>query len=544
MLKSLPVGVDDFTLVRTSGYLFVDKTSRIPLLLKAGSRLFLSRPRRFGKTTLVSILEKLFREGDRDFEGLEIYGNWPFKEHFNVLRLDFRGLGSSQTIAFETDLCQRIVMAVQQAGCEVPDPYADRLETVFLWLGRILSSRDWVLLLDENDYPLSCNLHDKQRFEHNRDILYRFYSFLHRFNGYFRFMFITGIGRYKETSLSTGQNFTDISMKPQFGDLLGYTEEEVSRYFAPYIEVAAQKTGLRKEALLTKLKTWYDGFCFDYDARVRVYSPWSVNNFFQAVVNDERPAFTYYWMDSANVNASLRKVLRHHPYISPETLEAEGIELSYYDLSDPVRQDTVSVIPLLAQNGYLTITATDLNEDNYRDRMFVCKLTNEEIKRAYSKVFLQYVLDLSDVEVSGVARQAGDAVRRGDVPALLKSFNTILSTVSYQVLNEVSENLYREILRLCLLIAGLDARAENLNHKGQSDLEIVTEQRLMVFEFKRLRDKVTQERVSRILTQAVRQMEEKQYGDTLLGAGREVVRVAAVISDANRHIESYRILPE
>ena len=112
------------------------------------------------------------------------------------------------------------------------------------------------------------------------------------------------------------------------------------------------------------------------------------------------------------------------------------------------------------------------------------------------------------------------------------------------MLNEVSENLYREILRLCLLIAGLDARAENLNHKGQSDLEIVTEQRLMVFEFKRLRDKVTQERVSRILTQAVRQMEEKQYGDTLLGAGREVVRVAAVISDANRHIESYRILPE
>lgn len=546
-LKQIPIGESEFTKLCNADYLFVDKTAKLAQLVLSGSKYFLSRPRRFGKTMLLSMLEELFTHGDQRFAGLKIYRRWPVQERCKTVRLSLQLPQCLQgPHPFESALCAQLKIAFKNAGLAYgPELQTEDVSELLALLLSPAEKNSLVLLIDESDYPLSCSIDNKARFDETAAVLNKFYSTVRSCDVYFRFIFITGIARYKNTSLFTGEDFTDLSMDPDYADLLGYTDEDIDAYFAPYLQEAAQRLHMPVDEVRAQLKAWYDGFCFDYDGSSRVYSPWSVNKFFKPVNSArKKPSFSFYWMDSSKVTHALRNFLQQHQYVSPEKIALQGVTLTAHELSDPMGQHEVQLLPLLAQSGYLSITKADLSEDNLSLRTFKCSFTNLEIKNAYSFIFLQYALNKEGSEVSAFAAAMRQALKTQDAEAVISSFNDILCAVSYQILKQADEHLYREIIKIALMTANVEVRAETPSHLGRSDLEIVCPDCILVFEFKRLPAGGTEQEGQRLLHSAVRQLQEKDYGQGLQSAGRRLMRIAAVISDETRQLEYWQQLAD
>ena len=312
-LPSLTIGNSDFPLIRQDGTLFVDKTAKIPRLLRY-KKVFFARPRRFGKTTLASMLFELFMHGTEKFEGLAVYDTWPVKQCYPTIMISLYGL--DQPEVFEATLCEKLSVALKDAG--LFDLY-DRTKAItqlgafFVEVKSDLAALNTVWLIDEWDFPLSANLDNRPAFDVNTQVLQKLFSNLRDLRN-LRFMLVTGIMRYQNTSLFSGQDIVNISMNRAFADLLGYTQTELEANFAPYIERAAQLLGMSCEDFLEKLKLYYDGFYFDSKTSVSLYCPWSINSFFQQVIDnpDDEPSFANFWMNSAGAAVALSSFLQVH----------------------------------------------------------------------------------------------------------------------------------------------------------------------------------------------------------------------------------------
>ena len=290
-LPSLTIGNSDFPLIRQDGTLFVDKTAQIPRLLRY-KKVFFARPRRFGKTTLASMLFELFMHGTEKFEGLAVYDTWPETQCYPVMSISLYGLDQPET--FEARLCAKLTIALCDAGLSELKERAlgiTDIDAFFSTVGSELSSHRTVWLIDEIGYPLEANLDHRSAFAANAEVLHKFFAHLRDLRNV-RFLFVTGILRYQPggrvsewSFLLPGQDIVNISMNPAYADLVGYTQAEVEVNFAPYIERAAQLLGMSREAFLEQLTLHYGGFCFDANASASLYCPWSINNFFQQVVN-------------------------------------------------------------------------------------------------------------------------------------------------------------------------------------------------------------------------------------------------------------------
>ena len=394
-LPPITTSLSDFMLIRENQYLFVDKTAYICDLFR-NNKVFLSRPRRFGKSLLLSTIQELFTNGTQNFEGLAIHDLWhrPCRP---VISLSLFGLNSPET--FEEGLCNRLRTAFVMAGFVDARSINAKNFMEFSSELEILQGRtSIVMLIDECDFPLSANLNDREGFDHNRKILRMFYAWL-RSLGKIEFLMFTGIGRYQDTSMFTGQDITDISLDPSFANLLGYTQEELESYFAPHISAAASLLKISEEQLLDTLKRQYDGFCFDRDASTSVYNPISINKFFQQVVEkpESVPVFGAYWMNSSNAAPVLRTFLdRNKPSLAfLDDVKDSGIELSQSDLNNAYTFDELKFPALLTQTGYLTIKEVTTNFQSDEDRLYLCSFPNKEIEQAYTSIFFRYITQSS-----------------------------------------------------------------------------------------------------------------------------------------------------
>ena len=281
LLKRLPLGTSDFRTLRTCGELYVDKTASICRLARERGKFLLVRPGRFGKSLLVSTFESLFSNGVKAFRGLAIEALWHDKT-YPVVWLDFSGLKSFESRSqFSADLRSLLQAAFLPLGFQF-QPTIDTLnfiDQLKLWLAS-QPPNSLVILIDEYDAPLTAHLDDSPVFECIRDCLEKFYAALKEYEGRLRFFFMTGITKFSSTSIfSAFNNLQDISLDPLYGNILGYTDEEVRTAFGPYLTRAAEALGMPLETLLSKLKDHYDGFSFDEEAKHHVYCPWSVLNF-------------------------------------------------------------------------------------------------------------------------------------------------------------------------------------------------------------------------------------------------------------------------
>ena len=522
-LPAINVGNADFADARLEGSVFVDKTGKLAQLVRR-KKVFFSRPRRFGKTMLISMLEELFRHGTAKFEGLAVAQQWPETQCYTVLSFSLFGLQNPTN--FERDLCATLRDAFNRAGFPQAltiEPNLTQVNLLLPLLSNFLTpGTRVVLLIDEWDFPLSSHLDDPKAFNHNCEIINYLFIWVRSLKN-LRFLLVTGIGRYRSNSLFSGHDIVDISLEPEFADLVGYTQAEVETFFAPHIAQAAQLLGLTIPDLLAKLKQYYDGFCFERNAQITLYNPWSINSFFQQVALNPTvpPTFRLFWQDSALSPKALDSYLK---WLQPDLtfldqVEDQGIAIPEHSFALPIVFNQIDLQGLLVQTGYLTLKQVidpDICDDT---RSYRCSFPNLETKAFCAKRLLHHITTQNKDEAwfNRTSSQLKTAMHMQDMAAATAALNEFLCALPYDVSVKAHEAEFRTFICWSLLFSqSYDRiREESFNTKGRSDLEVEIAGNLYVIELKLLPKKEGKQAGLTLADQAQDQIQDRIYGHNL-----------------------------
>ena len=513
-LQPLPIGIQDFAQLRERGFLYVDKTELVHRLLKTSTAVFLSRPRRFGKSLLISVFQNLY-EGRRElFQGLWIENHWDWSKTHPVVRISF-GAGKFRVRgSFRAALREQLRSASLKHGIDIEGLAP---EVAFARILSCLSERGPkpVVLIDEYDKPILQCLEDMSEvpgastslshreptdlakleareeelsvLEENRQDLRAFYSCLKDASP--EFLFMTGVSRLAKASVFSELNhLKDITWAEEYAALCGITHRELERDFAPHLEAMAHRRKLAYSELLERLRRDYDGFRFAAGDDVpTVYNPFSTCRSL-----DERD-FGSYWTETGTPEFLVR-LMRNS---NVELGEVEGVWLSKSSLAtlDPSRP---RVLPLLLQTGYLTIA--DWEDNNYR-----LGFPNREVRTAFVEHLLLVIHDKPSEEVAVRAQALAKALLAGKIDKFLLEMKRVFTGIAYQ-LDDAHEKRYHGLFHaLCILAfaeKGL-VLAEVPNAIGRSDLVIDLPETCWIFEFKRDTD----------TAEALAQIAEKEYAN-------------------------------
>ena len=521
-LPPLPTGTSSFETLRCRGQIYVDKTALIHELASRPEKFFLTRPRRFGKSLLVSTFASLFKNGLKHFSGLAMEKLWKDRT-YSVVEIDFsKAKGFNSFEDFEEKARSVVVRAFARAGFVLDQSQASD------WIGQIsdwmegLPANSLVLLIDEYDAPHTECLGDKELFDKIRKFFAGFYANVKSNDACLRFMFMTGIAKFNQTGIfSELNNFTDISLDPMYGTLLGYTEDDIRRYFSGYLQRAAGALRLSEERTLELLRENYDGYCFDDEAAQHLYAPWSVLNFFS------RPSrgFLNYWAKSGGALTLLQKYLHSHALRTPSEYAVDQL-VKYSDLDCSTDLEHINDLALLTQAGYLTIKKRGLNS-------FWVGYPNKEVAVTLAELYSAKLLhdrDLTAIKADAIV----PALNQGDVQKLFESANRAFAALDYVRFPITEEKLCQSYLQIFIAGAGFSVTVERHGASGRSDLEIETERLHWVIELKFQR---TGQNADALLSDAVKQIRDRNYG---AASARRLVRAAAVFSEEKRAFTCWR----
>ena len=308
-LQKLPFGVATFSKIIKNNLLYVDKTDLVYKLASQFAPIFLSRPRRFGKSLLVSTFEALFSGQKELFKGLKIYDLWQDNNKYKVLRLDFSETKADTYELFVYRFNEILKTAFEKLGIDVTEPQSKLPEDYFYNFINKCDDCEVVLLIDEYDASLTHLMNNESEFEKVRGCLSNFYTKVKSQDDKIRFVFLTGITRYSQTSIfSVFNNLMDISTNKDYGEIVVFTNEEVELYFKDYLTETAKKLNLSVDCLKNKLKQHYDGYCFEDTASIHVYNTWSIISFFANL--SKGYTFKPYWSNSGGFSTLVVNFLK------------------------------------------------------------------------------------------------------------------------------------------------------------------------------------------------------------------------------------------
>ncbi len=526
--------------------LYVDKTDLVADLAAKRGPFFLSRPRRFGKSLLVTTFKELFLHGTQSFKGLKLEKDKPWTDEgsYKVIHLDMSNKSNKKSagLSFEEIFVSTLTEAFESIGAAWGDNdyWVLNFERALKQFGQ----NELVLLIDEYDAPLTHVLEDLGEFEYRREIFYDFFSTMKIFADKFRFVFITGVARISDLGLFSGpNNIKDISFDPMYGAIAGITQEELEQNLKPYIAHAAQV--LTEEAqepqerwdeqkVLSELKFNYDGYSFDLFAQKKVYNSWSVINFFAS----PRLGFQNYWLETGGNTALLSLYLDN--LIAQGSAAQQGLgelpdflaldyekESDKYELSPALSDISKPNFPLYAilyQAGYLTIKRSD------GDTLYM-GIPNREVRQAFIALVLKKL-------TAGRIRRAKEFIDKHqkpllnaflgkDFPAMMEAMNLIINDYSYESLKAFNEYVFRDVLKSSLnmlSLCELSCHREEHSAQGRCDLTVECGKYLYVFELKATKSRGS---VSRVLKTAREQIITRRYADKI--TSKQVVPVAMVI---------------
>ena len=516
-LLPLPIGNSSFETLRDADQIYVDKTALVYELARKREKFFLTRPRRFGKSLLVSTFASLFSHGLKYFSGLAIEKLWIDKT-YNVVEIDFSEIKNFTSLEdFESQFKTLLIDSFKEQGFVFqPTQEGDWLQQIAVWLKK-LPLNSLVLLIDEYDSPQTAALDNKELFVAVRKRLASFYAKVKSNDGCLRFMFITGIAKFNQTGIFSEFNtFTDISLISTFGALLGYTEDDLDRYFSGYLAQAATVLKTSETEVRRQLRDHYDGFCFEETASQHVYAPWSVLNFLSWPFR----GFFNYWMGSGGQSTALQKYLHTHAIRSPEDYGEEQT-LRLEQLSASTDYDVLSDVVLLTQSGYFTIKRRN-------GRYLSVGFPNQEVSDTFAELYTDLLLKQQTFEDVGAGRLQ-EAVLTGNADLLFEAANHAFAAIDYQRYPIREEKHYQAYLQIFIFGGGFDVSPENHSALGRSDLEIRTQKFRWILELKYL--KTGSGTAEALLQKAVAQMQDRRYG---AASDRRLIRVAAVFSEEKR----------
>ena len=516
VLAPLPTGTSDFETLRGRGQIYVDKTALIYELASRSEKFFLTRPRRFGKSLLVSTFASLFKNGLKYFSGLAIEKLWK-DTTYNVVEIDFSEIKNITGFEdFKKQLNETLESAFKPLGFEL-DRSSDisLMKQLSAWM-KTIALNSVVLLIDEYDSPLTACLGDKALFRSVRTRLASFYATVKANDRCFRFVFMTGITKFNQTGIfSELNNFSDLSLDPRYGTFLGYSEDDIRTYFSGYLNRASQRLNLSPDDVLDRMRENYDGYCFDQQASTHVYAPWSVMKFLDA----PELGFSNYWMKSGGTLTLLEKYLHSHALKSPtEYGEEQAVGCDELDASADF--DEISDLVLLTQAGYLTIKRQEI------DTFFV-SYPNREVAKSMASLYARMLLKKKTVGSVG-GQKIKDAVLAGSVEDLFSTVNKTFAAFDYVQHPIKTEKICQTFLLITLTCVGFEVISERHNALGRSDLEWDTNDHHWVIKLKFQR---RGQDANALLADAVRQIRDKNYGAS---SSKPLIRAAAVFSEEKR----------
>ena len=511
-----PIGMQTFSNLIEEGYVYVDKTSYIKRLINQGKFIFLSRPRRFGKSLLLSTLEAYF-EGRRElFKGLAADSmdlDWTPSP---VLRFDL----NSENFSLENGL---ISLLNRQLGeyekrygmTDVADTLAGRFSQLISTVAE-RTGRKVVILIDEYDKPLLDIEENSDLFEKNQRILKGLFGNLKSMDQYIRFAFITGVARFSKVSIfSDLNNLDDISISDEYADICGWSERELTDNLSSGIRSLAKKRGEDFDTTLKVLRDYYDGYLFA-DEGSRLYNPFSI---LKALKNRR---IDPYWFETGTPTFLARRVRAlgtFPPDINGKKCSRE--ELIAVGLNDR------NPIPLMFQTGYLTIGDYDREMNAY-----VMRFPNHEVEVGfYQQLLPLYAPGVSDPFSPFSFMLFKEDLFSGRPQDFMDRLATLLKDLPGE---DHRESTYRAITYLLAVLCGTQAIAEHHGYKGRSDIEVMTSRYIYVFEFK----------YNKTVDDAISQLRERDYAGRFALDNRKLYLIGANFKEGKeeRGLE-YRIIP-
>ena len=514
---------------------YVDKTALICQIAKdEKGPYFISRPRRFGKSTLINTFHELFAHGTERFKGLEIEPLWKDKT-YKVIHLDFstfREVPSNSS--FNKEFMDAFKLSLEEAGIE---PTKENIDSPANLLKKTLDTEsEVVLLVDEYDAPLTAVLNDSNEFEDRRKILSNFYLTVKSCDGKFRFIFITGVTYYSHTSIfSAFNNLKDLTLDLRYGALLGYTSEELELYFGEYIDNAVEVLNKKyhterytHDLVVSELKRNYDGYSFDEEALNHVYNPWSIVNFFDAPVR----GFIPYWVVSGGSTPTflvnyLKQGLEKYntddlqSLLNIDSTVNSAVEYLYPKIENMANLDLFAI---LYQAGYFCIKAVV-------DDIFKVGIPNLEVKKAYSNIVLNELTKTKEAKLKYV-EPFKEVLASGNLDKIKELFNTFINEFSYETVKNFNEACFRDVLKLAMLTFNVSASTEVMGACGRADITAEAGDYLYVFELK-----VTDNSkdIDTKLSEAKEQIIKNKYARRL--TDKTVIPVALVLENNSKSRE-------
>ena len=515
----------DFTL---ENYIYVDKTEYIPKLVKL-KRVFISRPRRFGKSLTLDTIATLFETGvEPYFKGTWIYDKWT-EPTYPVLRLNFLNFDKNSIEKFNNKLNSKITEFAELNHVTTYKEKEEAEDSIDHLLEQLrLENRQIVILIDEYDCQMTANINNETLYKQFQEKIKSFYANI-KDKFAIKFLGITGVTRLKDVAIfSVGSDINDITNDSAYSQMIGFTRDEIKKYYIDYLKLAASYennctvdnvTEAQIESLLDRLAKNYDGYCFDEFYKKKVFSTWSVNKFFQSVVSNKFVYFGEYWYDNGGLPSILVNYLKTHELNIFEYLDKDKfLKVSSDDFKNPTALTTINQNVLMCQTGYLTLRS-DLNKTS----TVALGIPNGEIYKALNRLLANNIFKGNTDITDDYGRSLLEV---GTVDDIINLFNSALNSVSYDNYPIVSESSVQNMLKLYLLGAHQKVLSEVHEAKGRADLVVNTDNRRIVFEFKYAKNET--EAKSKLLD-AVEQIKTRDYGN-IVPKKTELLRIAAVFN--------------
>ena len=515
----------DFTL---ENFIYVDKTVYIPQLVKL-KRVFISRPRRFGKSLTLDTIATLFETGvEPYFKGTWIYDKWT-EPTYPVLRLNFLNFDKNTLEKFNNKLNSKITEFAELNQVTTFKEKEEAEDSIDHLLEQLrLENRQIVILIDEYDCQMTANINNETLYKLFQEKIKSFYANI-KDKFAIKFLGITGVTRLKDVSIfSVGSDINDITNASAYSQMIGFTRDEIKKYYIDYLKLASSYenncsvddvTDTQLESMLDMMAQNYDGYCFDEDYEKKVFSTWSVNKFFQTMIEKKKVQFGEYWYDNGGLPSILVNYLKTHELNIFEYLDKDKfLKVSSDDFKNPTALTTINQNVLMCQTGYLTLRS-DLNKTS----TVALGIPNGEIYKALNRLLANNIFKGNTDITDDYGRSLLEV---GTVDDIINLFNSALNSVSYDNYPIVSESSVQNMLKLYLLGAHQEVLSEVHEAKGRADLVVNTDNRRIVFEFKYAKNEA--EAKSK-LSEAVEQIKTRDYGN-ILPKKNELIRIAAVFN--------------
>ena len=503
-MKKLPIGIHTFSKIIEDDYLYIDKTREAYEIICSYQYVFLSRPRRFGKTLFLTTLQSIFEGKKELFKGLYIYDKYDF-EVFPVIRIVFSGVMSTKESLHDV-INRNMRNNEDDLQCERNEQLSSTERFAALIKNAATKyNKRVVILIDEYDKPILDNITDPAMRSYARDTLKGLYEHIKYNDEYVKFAFLTGVSKFSKVSIFSGlNNIVDISLYPQYGNICGYTQADLETSFQPYLEGADME----------KVKHWYDGYNFLKD---NVYNPFDILNFCAT-----GHAYKNYWFESGSPSFLIKLIQEKNYYVPRlENVSVDEEQLGAFDI------ERINFEVLLYQSGYLTIERVF----NVGSRtMYELKIPNLEVKTSLNDRIFNMITDYLQDGVS-IQNNTYIALMKGDKDGVKDSLYTLFASLPYQnyVNNNISvyEGFYASVTYAFFASLGVPLIGEDTTNRGRIDLTLNMEHKIYIIEFKvGSRD-------------ALQQIKEKKYYEKYLQQGKDIYLVGINFDEKERNISSF-----